>query len=161
MPSTFTLADLHGLLQAAMGWKDEHLHQFRIDGVSYTTIHPAEPDEAHDERSFRVSGVAEKGRSFTYEYDLADGWLHELTVEDVHDGPADSAVLCLAGEGACPPEGCGGPSAYAGLLSILADPHHHDREDVKAWLGDFDPAAFDLERVNDALRVACPRRSAP
>lgn len=30
-----TLAHLHHILQAAMGWTDAHLHQFTIEGVRY------------------------------------------------------------------------------------------------------------------------------
>jgi hypothetical protein len=30
-----TIADLHYIIQIAMGWKDEHLHKFSIYGVNY------------------------------------------------------------------------------------------------------------------------------
>lgn len=33
VPLTMTLADLHYVLQAAMGWKDSHLHEFVIGGL--------------------------------------------------------------------------------------------------------------------------------
>lgn len=29
------IADLHRVIQVLMGWKDEHLHRFRIHGQSY------------------------------------------------------------------------------------------------------------------------------
>jgi hypothetical protein len=32
--SDHTIADLHHILQIAMGWTDTHLHQFRIHGKS-------------------------------------------------------------------------------------------------------------------------------
>lgn len=30
-----TIADLHDIVQIAMGWSDDHLHQFRIHGKRY------------------------------------------------------------------------------------------------------------------------------
>ena len=39
MPGTMTLADLHQAIQAAMGWKDCHLHVFDIAGRQYGGRH--------------------------------------------------------------------------------------------------------------------------
>jgi len=39
MPSTMTLGDLHQAIQAAMGWRDGHLHPFDIDGQQYGDRH--------------------------------------------------------------------------------------------------------------------------
>jgi hypothetical protein len=33
VPTTFTLAQLHAVIQAAMGWCDYHLHHFEIGGT--------------------------------------------------------------------------------------------------------------------------------
>jgi Plasmid pRiA4b ORF-3-like protein len=35
VPLDTTLAQLHYILQAAMGWTDSHLHQFEIGGLRY------------------------------------------------------------------------------------------------------------------------------
>src|SRR3954454_8271440 len=35
VPATFTLADLHTVVQAAMGWCGYHLHHFAISGVLF------------------------------------------------------------------------------------------------------------------------------
>ena len=45
-----TLAHLHHILQAAMGWTDAHLHQFTIEGVRYGPPHPEDDDFLVDER---------------------------------------------------------------------------------------------------------------
>ena len=37
--SDSTIADLHSILQIAMGWTDTHLHQFRIQGRKYGIAH--------------------------------------------------------------------------------------------------------------------------
>jgi hypothetical protein len=33
--STSTITDLHYILQITMGWSDDHLHRFRIQGKQY------------------------------------------------------------------------------------------------------------------------------
>ena len=35
VPAASSLAELHELFQAALGWTDSHLHQFMADGVRY------------------------------------------------------------------------------------------------------------------------------
>ncbi len=39
--------------------------------------------------------------------------------------------ICVDGERACPPEDCGGPGGYNKVLETLADPEHHDHEDMR------------------------------
>lgn len=57
VPGDVTLRQLHEVLQLTMGWENSHLHEFRVDGVSY-----GEPDEfdtdVKDERRVRLARVA-------------------------------------------------------------------------------------------------------
>ncbi|MBU6403000.1 MAG: hypothetical protein KGS61_21980 [Verrucomicrobia bacterium] len=47
---------------------------------------------------------------------------------------------------------CGIPGYYS-LLEILADRKHPEHADMKDWIGgEFDAAAFNLERVNTVLK---------
>lgn len=70
--------------------------------------------------------------------------------------PAEASVRyprCLAGKRACPPEDCGGIPGYEHLLEVLREPQHAEYEEMREWLPEgFDPEAFDLAEVNDALR---------
>ena len=43
--------------------------------------------------------------TFGYVYDLGDGWEHQVRVVGAGTGEPG----CVYGEGACPPEDCGGP----------------------------------------------------
>ena len=49
-----------------------------------------------------------------YEYDSSDGWIHRLTLEDIHIQPLKLARLprCVSGKRACPPEDSGGVAGY-------------------------------------------------
>jgi hypothetical protein len=43
---------------------------------------------------------------------------------------------------------------YYDFLEAIADPEHDQHEDYLEWIGgEFDPEAFDLEEVNEALRA--------
>jgi hypothetical protein len=71
--------------------------------------------------------------------------------------PGVEYPVCLAGRRACPPEDCGGPPGYAELLRALADPSHPDQEELRRWAPPgFDPASFDIEGANLALRSPRP-----
>ena len=84
--SDITLAQLHRILQAIMGWWDYHLHQF-IVGETY--FGKPDPDyegffDMYDEREVRLDQiVAGEKFKFVYEYDFGDSWEHELLVEKI------------------------------------------------------------------------------
>lgn len=163
VPGAFTLAELHYVLQIAMGWENDHLHQFTIDRVSYGDTDPGESYGMRDEESLRLSELARRRKPFTYEYDLGDCWRHQITVEKVDKEGTDSTATCVLGKRACPPEDCGGSYGYMRLIRILANPRHREYEDMADWAGDVDPAAFDVAAVNQRLlqgptvRVRPPR----
>ena len=64
----------------------------------------------------------------------------------------NSAVLCLGGENACPPEDVGGAPGYASFLAAIADPRHEEHRNYMEWNGgSFEPGRCDLETVIAAL----------
>lgn len=155
VPADTTLGKLHDILQAAMGWTDSHLHAFHVGDISYGVSDPEFPDEMKSERDARLDRIAAEGDTIIYEYDFGDGWEHELWIEKVR--PAEKGKrypACLTGSRACPPEDCGGVFGYARLLEVLADPKHEEHEEMLEWIGeDFAPEAFDLDEVNQGLKV--------
>ncbi len=117
VPGEVTLRQLHEILQLTMGWQNSHLHEFRVDGVSYGEPSADSDLELKDDRRFRLSRVAPKaGARVTYLYDFGDGWEHDIVVEKIlPPEPRLRYPLCLAGRGACPPEDVGGPWGYEEL----------------------------------------------
>ena len=115
IPSTSTVAELHDVIQDAMGWGDLHLHQFTIRGQSYGVPQvgaenafagPADlPLEAFD---FQAHDRIE------YEYDFYSNWVHDIRVERV-DNAVGSLPRCIGGVGACPPEDSGPPARFMAL----------------------------------------------
>ena len=146
--SDIRLDKLHDLLQIVMGWNNEHLHGFRVGRKSYG-IPAAFSDDTIDERKARLDEVAKNGGKLIYEYDFGDSWEHELEIETVLEPePGVHYPVCLAGARACPPEDCGGFPGYERLLDALRDPANEEYAEQLEWLGDFDPEAFDLDKVN-------------
>jgi hypothetical protein len=157
--SDTTLGELAPILEAAMGWLGGHLHVFDVDGTRYGTPDPEWGRDDLDENQFRLGDVLTiVGSKQRWDYDFGDGWEHTVLVEAIN--PADPGVdypVCLTGRRACPPEDCGGPWGYADLLAALADPTHPDHEQLREWAPtDFDPAHFDLEETNLAVRSPRP-----
>jgi len=162
VPATTTLADLHMVLQVAMGWEDCHLHQFHIAGKIYGIDDGEGWGPAPiDERRTRLDQLGRKGTRFTYEYDFGDSWEHDITVEAVLDADnGTTSPACVAGERACPPEDCGGVWGYEQLLAAIAYPDHDDHDHFLEWVGDeFDPARLDLAAINRALDPVRRRRT--
>jgi hypothetical protein len=153
-----TLARLHRVLQAVMGWTDMHLHQFVI-GEKYYGVRDEDEvvlSKLMDERKYKLSdAVPGENSEFAYDYDFGDNWEHELVVEKVL--PPQEGVrypLCLAGARACPPEDVGGIPGYENFLDALADPNHPEHEECLEWIGGtFNPEKFDLDEVNQILHT--------
>ena len=139
---TMTLAQLHSVLQVAMGWEGYHLHKFSI------------LEDEEDETQTLAELCGDELFSFSYLYDFGDMWEHEIKVEKRLAGKSiQNYPVCLAGKQACPPEDCGGDWGYAHLLRVLKNPQHPEYRERKEWLGSgFDPKAFDLKEVNQACR---------
>jgi hypothetical protein len=154
-----SFAQLHGVVQIAMGWTDSHLHQFRIGDERFAIPSREDWDRPADERKARLSEVAAEKDRFHYDYDFGDGWEHEILVEKITPPDADLVAECLDGRRACPPEDCGGPYGYANLLGILADPSHEEHAEMKEWAGgELDPESFDAAAVNRLLAKYGPKR---
>lgn len=131
---------------------------FLADGVCYGVPDPDWGTDVRDERETRLGDlVSGAGTRIGYTYDFGDDWEHDILIEQVVTaGEGEHYPRFLAGEGACPPEDCGGWPGYERLRGVLADPHHPERESMLDWLGldraaSFDPGDFDAERANAAL----------
>jgi hypothetical protein len=150
------LAQLHHVIQAAMGWTDAHLHEFTIGEKHYGR--PSDDDLIDypmlDERRFLLRDLLRADLEFLYLYDFGDDWRHMIRVEraEQHDEPYGAAFV-VAGARACPPEDSGGSPGYQQFLDQLAaDPHDEDVRSFFEWTGeDFNPDVYDRRSANAAL----------
>ena len=109
VPVAWTLEELHGVIQAAMGWEGLHLYEFRVRAARYGS-----PDLCAGAADVTLESLRfRRNAKITYIYDMGDWWEHEIRIEDrleAEDG--QRYPLCVGGQGACPPEDCGGPEGY-------------------------------------------------
>lgn len=119
VPSTLTLRELHGVIQVAMGWDGIHLYQFCLRAAEYGSVELSATSPDVTLAALRLR----RNARFSYEYDLNIPWRHELRIEDwLNPAGGKAYPTCVAGDGACPPEDCGGPDAFManrdGILSM-------------------------------------------
>lgn len=148
IPADISLARLHGMLQAAMGWGDMHRYGFGLYG--FLDRVDLDVDRAD---GVRLLNVCQPGDTIGYTYDMGDDWHHAVEIEaEVPPSPRIRYPRCVAGRRACPPEDCGGPPGYAHLLRTLAGRRTGARRELLDWLGGpFDPEAFRVAEVNARL----------
>jgi hypothetical protein len=165
-----TIADLHATLQTAFGWDDAHLHRFLIHGREYGIAYSGGISFRDDPRRVLLSHFGFRvGERFIYDYDVSDGWRHDVRVEQVLAlEPARTSPACTGGRRADPPEDCGGPWAFleqrqrhsvfavaVRLTEILddadqLDDHREELVELRRWLS---LDRFDRGAVNRALAV--------
>ncbi len=169
LASDLFLHDVHGIIQAAFGWTDSHLHRF-ARGPRYFHedteyyLCPFEVEEGEigvPEHEVRLDEVlVEAGDTLFYNYDFGDDWQHTVKLEAVLDRTdAAPGATCTGGRRPGPPEDCGGIYGYE-LIAAAADPTHSDHAEAAAEYarvfgdaepGFFEPTPFDPDDINKAL----------
>ena len=165
VPLDMSLADLHMVIQVAMGWFNSHLWEFEIDGrscgVSGLKDEPVWGDEILDARSLRLGRLIERGvTKFNYLYDFGDSWRHRIIVRSVEPaGRGMSYPRFLAGKRRCPPEDVGGVPGYRHFIDALANPDNAENSELLKWYGaPYDPESLDTEKIAAALTGIGDRR---
>jgi hypothetical protein len=161
-----TLKDLHTVIQAAMGWANQHLWEFRIGRQVYGKPIPGDvwggPAVLNAGRVRLAELLGPRKTVIGYTYDMGDSWEHRLTFTHVRSAdPALAYPRYVAGERPAPPEDCGGIPGFYEALQAVADPSHPDHEDALDWLDGYDPDHFNELALKVAVgRIASRRRAA-
>lgn len=139
-----TLDLVHQVLQAAFAWTDSHLHRFALGGVPFERtselfLCPFDVEEGDDgtpASEVRLDETLQApGDVLRYVYDYGDHWALTIRLEEVRPQTQTPTAVCVDGRRAGPPENCGGVTDAASLAQVLDDPAH-----------------FDVDEVNQALR---------
>ncbi len=155
----WTFDKLHRIIQKVMGWENYHLFEFKFGNIRVLP-----PDEGYleenelDPKKIKIERYVDKEKQkFEYIYDFGDSWEHEVIVEKITEDKiedVDKYPKCIEGERACPPEDCGGIGGYERFLELLKtgkDPWKENVQELKEWLGDWDPERFDIKEINKEL----------
>jgi len=164
LPRDLNFAQLHEVLQAAIGWTDSHLHQFIVGGLVVGAPEYLE-EEANGPRVIEATEVHLRDLRFPYgpdaqleilyQYDFGDNWQHRLILTPMPRAEGVKYPRCIAGSRACPPEDVGGDIGYEQFLEAWRDPEHEEYAANRRWAGrKFDPEHFGLEATNRAIARA-------
>jgi hypothetical protein len=155
--SDSTLADLHYVLQIALGWSDAHLHRFALRCRTYGIHRRGGLSYTADARRVVLADLHLRPRErFLYEYDFNDRWVLEVRLERMLPLDAQRAYpVCIGGARAGPPEECGGPWAY------LAQRDQYTpfavAEQVSDWLREGTLAEYREEVAEMCVWLSCDR----
>ncbi|PIE65197.1 MAG: hypothetical protein CSA26_05015 [Desulfobacterales bacterium] len=144
-----TLAELHLVFQACMGWNDLESHQFLVGKKFYQPGAPLDGEADHCEAGVQLFEL-EEGMQFLFTYLYGAGnWELEIAVEEVlaAGSVTDYAVL-LDGKGCCPPEELGDIHAYQLLLSNLEKSGGR----IPGY-PDLNPDTCDIDGINNILKT--------
>lgn len=151
-----SLIDLNSVIQGAMGWQAAHLSAFEIEGQRYDIAFKT--DDPGEIVGKSMTGILTRdllhpGVEAAFEYDFGDSWWHRIEVlEHRPIVKGDQPPRCIDGARACPPEDSGGPFGYAHMLDVVSQPSNPEHQDIREWLGPFDPERFDIVRANREIR---------
>ena len=125
VPSNLGLDFLGHVLIDIMGWDNMHLFQFMHNKIFYS-------DQESVDMSFRgnvklmdkfaLSDLLKaKGDRMMFEYDFGDSWRHDVWIKGIrlYEKGEKPRIEFVKGQGACPPEDCGGVGGYEYLLELL------------------------------------------
>lgn len=155
VPERYSFWDLHVAIQDAMGWRDYHLHEFRVlDLKTARMVRIGIPDDEFPEERPSIPGWKVRVSDYfdhlhtmsaTYVYDFGDDWEHILAYEGIEPAdPSFSYPRCVSGARACPPEDCGGTHGYARFLEAIGNAEDPEHEEMLEWVGGaYDPDKFD------------------
>ena len=165
VPSNLTLTALGEVLQDAMGWMHEHLYQFRRGDVFFVDNEQIEDSlgfgriQYLDMAQCTVDDLlTEKGKRVIFEYDFGDSWEHDLWYkgEREYHPEEEPSISFVKGQGACPPEDCGGIWGYLELLQLRQKKKltKDEREQLEWYFmnEDYDPEECDAEEISDFMQ---------
>ncbi len=170
VPLKIRLDRLHEVIQAAMGWTDTHLYEFRVGDAGWGVPDPdGFYDGPMDAKKMTLEKLLDRTgtKTIQYVYDFGDDWDHSIRIERVNEAaPGITYPRLLKATGACPPEDIGGAWGYEEFLEALADPDHEQHADMVHWSGgDFDAedAGIDsiIERFDRLAKKWAPRARKP
>ncbi len=163
VPADLNLHQLHNILQGALEWHENHLHQFVLkrnpDGSTALNVLPPYDDDIDvdmglwdipgiDSTDITIAEAFSAYPQIDYEYDFGDGWFHTIKLNRFIEDCADPCPRCIAAVGDAPMEDCGGPDAFEEIMKILEDPSHPEYANISDWMESIWWDHLDIDRIN-------------
>jgi hypothetical protein len=149
IPESCLLRELHGIIQALLGWKGDYGYHFTLEeqgsrNLPRNVSGRLEPDVTLGE--INLGG----GNSLLYEY--GSKWTVKILLLSRYEDREPPGIRCVAGGAAAPPEYIDGPMRFRRYVAALEKGAGAEKELAFRELGrDFDSQAFDLDACNRGL----------
>jgi hypothetical protein len=152
--SSTTIAELHAIIQIAMGWEDNHLNRFHIYGKDYGVCHDGGMTFSDDPQQVQLSDFQFcRNDRFQYEYNFYAAWQHDIRVEAILSVQPDQYYpVCISGKHACPPESARDAWHYQAQLRQLKWLRLLDQRELNKVIGEANPFAFHRRKVNQRFK---------
>jgi hypothetical protein len=149
-PETCSLRELHHLIQASLGWRNNSPYQFSCEYTDRDKNRKRLTDRK------RIGELCDEGISeLLYEYGTS--WTIKIIILSPYQGRKDEAIRCMAGAGAAPPETVPGPLRFRRILSSLESGSDAEKQTARHELGpDFVQGLFDIEKCNLGINSIYP-----
>ena len=153
-----SLADLHTIIQLAMGWDDDYLHRFHIYGKDYGISYVGGLSFSDDPHTVTLEDFDfDIGDRFTYTYNFFDDWLCDIRIEAIHSNGKLIAPFCTGGQGRLVDNT---PYYRAdeqmALINTLAEIFHGDEAtttvgDIRSMIERYENIRFNRQSINTHL----------
>ncbi|MDR2793411.1 MAG: plasmid pRiA4b ORF-3 family protein [Treponema sp.] len=146
VPETYTLEDIHHVIQKLFSWKDDLPYRFTL----CSNLEFGEQAHSLDTGTTIKKLSVQRLPDVNYEY----GELWNVKIIILSPEESEKTALCVAGENAAPPETINGPVRFRKDIFALEMGTAEEKQIAKKRLGPgFDPTFFDLDQCNRALGV--------
>ena len=155
VPKDVTFADLHRIIQIAMGWNDEHLHEFKVLSEDMRIV-PADTDTDDLGLKYAFEEVTPlskyRGKKILYTYDSFCNWEHTIRFLKDIDDYNERYPKVIKYSNRCPPEESGGAKEFLEKLRIMEEDYTHpDYDYIVDWFNE-EYDLYYVDDVNEALR---------
>lgn len=161
VPLSIRLDRLHAVLQAALGWTDSHLWEFRAGETGWGIPDPDWDDGPANAAKTTLLGVlGESGaKKLTYLYDFGDGWWHTVRIERIAaPEPGAAYPRLIEATGSRPPQDIGCPPGHDESLQWCKDPGHERHAEFTRWHdADFDLKVVESDVIDQQLAMLVKR----
>jgi hypothetical protein len=158
IPDRTSLADLHHIIQIAMGWGNEHLHCFHIYGKDYGITYEGGLSFSDDARTVTVEDFGfDIGERFTYTYNFYDNVLCDIRIENIQSNDKPIVPFCTSGQGRL----IDNKSYYrvdeqCALFDTLVEIFHGDEAtttvgDIRLLIEKYETIRFNRQSINTSI----------
>jgi hypothetical protein len=143
VPETFTLDELHRLVQAALDWSNAALYRFSFTDSTQSITKLR--------YNIQIGEMCDMGiTELLYEYGTV--WTVKLIFHSPYEAGKDEVIRFVTGAGAAPPENIAGPLRFRRIMTVLDTGTDAERQEALRELGSgFVPGLFDIDKCNHNL----------